>query len=100
MMAPKLTPAEQANTMAALRFLRTRVGTWRLLAGALGLHACSVRNIKKGLKGVSLNVAFRVSRLAQVPFDDVVKGRWPAPGMCPHCGRGTADDHAASNREK
>jgi len=23
-----------------------------------------------------------------VPFDDVTSGRWPVPGICPHCGRG------------
>lgn len=87
MMAPRLTDAEQANVMAALRFMRTRSGTWRALAAGLGVEPCTIRNIKKGLKGVSVNIAYRVSRLACVPFDDVVAGRWPSQGMCPHCGR-------------
>jgi hypothetical protein len=88
MMAPRLTDAEQANVMAALRFLRTRTGTWKLLAVGLGVEPCTIRNIKKGLKGISVNIAYRVSRLAQVPFDDVTSGKYPVAGTCPHCGRG------------
>ena len=29
----------------------------------------------------------RVSRLAAAPFDDVVAGRYPVKGTCPHCGQ-------------
>ena len=80
----RLSDIAQANVMAALRFLRTRSGTWRLLASALSVQPGTLRNIKKGLKGISVNIAFRVSRLACVPFDDVVVGRYPVKGMCPH----------------
>jgi hypothetical protein len=31
-------------------------------------------------------VAFRVAKLAKVAVDDVLAGRFPAPGTCPHCG--------------
>jgi hypothetical protein len=47
-----------------------------------------MRNVKKGTNLVSVNMAFRVSRLAAVPFDDVVAGRYPVRGTCSHCGRG------------
>ena len=86
--ARKLKPAERANTMAALQFLRVRVGTWRLLAKALGFETSTLRNVRKGVNDVSVNMAYQVSRLAGAAFDDVVTGRWPAPGTCPHCGRG------------
>jgi hypothetical protein len=83
-----LTATEQANTMAAIRFLRTRCGTWRLLAKALGAEPSTMRNVKKGLKPVSVTMAFQVSRLARVPSDNVAEGKYPVKGMCPQCGRG------------
>jgi DNA-binding XRE family transcriptional regulator len=88
MMAPKLTDEEGQHTMAALHFLRKRFGTWLLLAKALGFEPSTMRNVKKGTKRVSVNMAYRVARLTGAPFDDITSGRWPAPGTCPHCGRG------------
>jgi hypothetical protein len=82
----KLTGVEQTNTLIALRILRARVGTWRLLAKALGFQPSTLRNVKKQRKRVSINMAFAVSRLAEVTFDDVTMGCWPGPGSCPHCG--------------
>jgi hypothetical protein len=87
MNGPKLTAEEQAHTLAALRYLRGRVGTWRLLAKALGFELTTLRNVRKGLKAVSISMAYRVSRLVGVHFDDVTSGRYPVKGMCPHCGR-------------
>jgi DNA-binding XRE family transcriptional regulator len=74
--------------MAALHFLRIRVGTWKMLAKALGFELSTMKNIDKGVNPASVNLAFQVSRLACVPFDDVVSGRYPLDGACPHCGRG------------
>jgi hypothetical protein len=82
-----LTATEKANTMAAIRFLRTRCGTWRLLAKALGTEPSTMRNVKKRLKLVSVTMAFQVSRLAGVPLDHVTEGKYPVTGVCPHCGR-------------
>lgn len=72
MNGPKLTAEEQAHTLAALRFLRIRVGTWKLLAKVLRFEASTMRNVNKGVNPVSINMAYRASRLACVPFDDVV----------------------------
>lgn len=88
MNGPKLTAAEQEYTLAALHFLRIRVGTWRLLAKALGFEASTLKNVRKGVNRVSINMAYKVAKLACVPFDDVTSGRYPVPGTCPHCGRG------------
>jgi hypothetical protein len=86
--SPKLTPQEQEHALAALRFLRGRVGTWRMLAKALGFEAVTLRNVRKGINEASIALAYRVSRVAGVAFDDIVTGRWPVKGTCPHCGRG------------
>jgi hypothetical protein len=82
----QVLPHEHAHTLAALRFLRVRVGNWALLAKALGFEKNTMFNVKKGTNEVSTNMAYRVSRLAGVPFDDVTSGRYPVKGMCPHCG--------------
>lgn len=85
---PKLTVEEQTHTLAALRYLRGRVGTWRVLAKALGFEPSSLRNVRKGLKIPSVAMAYRVSRLAGVPFDEVVAGKYPPVGACPHFDHG------------
>jgi hypothetical protein len=84
----KLTEQEQVNALGALQFLRARIGTWKLLAASLGFDPVMLRKVKKRDRAVSINMAYCISRLAGVPFDDVVTGRYPAPGTCPHCGRG------------
>lgn len=80
-----LTTKEQANVRIALRFLRTRCGTWAALAQALGSSLGTV--VHAGTKQcVSASLAVRVARLAGVPVDDVLTGRYPPEGICPHCG--------------
>jgi DNA-binding XRE family transcriptional regulator len=91
---PRLTLDEQANTLAALHFLRKRLGTWALLAKALGFERSTMRNVRKGVNHVSVNMAYRVARVAGVAFDDVVAGRWPVLGRCPQCGRAESYDVA------
>ena len=83
-----LTVEEQQHALVALCFLRTRVGSWKLLAKALGFEPYTLSNARKGLKRVSINMAYSVAILAAVPFEDVVIGKYPVKGMCPHCGRG------------
>ena len=80
-----LTATEQTNVRTALRFLRTRSGRWEHLAKALRLSEGTLSNVISG-KTVSPLVAFRVARLAKVAVDDVLTGRFPAPGTCPYCG--------------
>jgi hypothetical protein len=81
-----LTAKEQDNVRAALRFLRTRAGTWATLAKALRLGETTIANVAGGHKTVTPLAAFRVARLAKVGMDDVLGGRFPAAGTCPHCG--------------
>lgn len=80
-----LTATEQTNVRSALRFLRARCGTWAAVSKALRFGDSTVGNIIGG-RAVSPLVAFRVARLAKVSVDDVLAGRFPPAGACPHCG--------------
>lgn len=94
MKASDLTEKEQANVRTALAFLRYRFGNLELLAKALHFEERTLTNVKEG-RAVSASMAFRVARLAKVSIDDLLAGKYPAPGTCPHCGRGPADEVAA-----
>lgn len=78
-----LTPEEQAHAKAALRFLRIRQGGGPALAKVLRI---SPKTLTNG-KGMSIKLVLRLARLAGVPFDDLISGRYPPPGACPCCGR-------------
>lgn len=81
-----LTDAEQENVRAAMKFLVVRFGTIAMMAQALKLKRDTLRHSMDGRFPVSVETAFRVSRLAMVPFDDVTTGKYPVKGTCPHCG--------------
>ena len=83
-----LTQEEQDRVRVAIRFLRIRFGKAMLLAKALGFRASTIRRVLEGRDMVSPTMVIRVARLAQVGLDDVLAGRYPAKGTCPHCGRG------------
>jgi hypothetical protein len=80
------TDQEQANARAAMRFLMIRAGGWKILAVALGFSKHTMRHVKKAEKNVSPRMALRVARVAGVGVDDVIAGRFPIVGACPHCG--------------
>ena len=81
-----LTDREQTNVRAALRFLHARSGTWEVTAKALRFKAITLGNVAAGRKVASPTLAVRIAKLAKVGVDDVLTGRFPAPGTCPHCG--------------
>jgi len=81
-----LTPEEQANARVAIRFLAKRHGTYGALAKAMGANLATVRcAAQRGT--VSAGVVLRLARVAGVPLEEVLAGRWPTDGACPHCGR-------------
>jgi len=84
-----LTAVEQANVLVALRHLRVQIGGWKPLADGLGFSRHTMRHVRMGEKNVSPAMAVRVARLVAVGVDDVLRGRFPAAGTCPHCGRPT-----------
>jgi hypothetical protein len=80
-----LTDEEQARVRVALRFLRFRAGGWKPISAALGFKRKTLTNVSEG-KNVSPNMAFRVARLAGISVDELLAGKWPLRGVCPHCG--------------
>lgn len=86
--ASDLTAEEQGHVRTAMRFLRTRAGSWAALAGVLRFketYLCDVAN-ERANATASASLAVRIAKLAQVGVDDVLTGRFPDPRACPHCG--------------
>jgi hypothetical protein len=86
MNASDLTSDEQAHVRAALQFLRARCGGWEQVAKALRFKATTLGHVARSRKTASVSLALRIARLASVGVDDVLTGRFPAPGTCPNCG--------------
>lgn len=93
-----LTAKEQDNVRTALRFLHARCGTWATTAKTMRAERNTIRQAMYG-RAVSASLAVRVARLAGVGVDDVLAGRFPPPGTCPHCGSAIAADASAQPRE-
>ncbi|MFI5297065.1 MAG: hypothetical protein ACHREM_03125 [Polyangiales bacterium] len=83
----QLTLEEAENVRVALRSLAKRFGTCRALGVAMGVGTGQVKNLCSRSGRPSAQSALSVARLADVPVDDVLTGRWPPAGACPHCGR-------------
>jgi hypothetical protein len=79
-----LTAAEHKNVRTAIRFLRVRCGGWVQFSKAIHLSRQTLQD-----PNPTPLVVFRVARFAGVGLDDVLAGRFPEPGTCPHCGHVT-----------
>lgn len=80
------TAKEVAAVRGALRFLHLRCGTWAVLARAIGFKASTLTKVAGGHKTVTATLTVRIAKFAKVGVDDVLAGRFPAQGTCPHCG--------------
>lgn len=65
---------------------RKRIG-WGPLAKALRLKVNSIAPMATRKK-ISARLVLRMARFAEVPVEDLLTGKYPPPGVCPHCGRG------------
>lgn len=87
-LALDLTDAERRNVRAALRVLYHRFGTWPALAKAMGIARKRMEDVMYR-RLPSLAVAFKASRVAGVPLDDLLAGGLDGtrrkPGACPVC---------------
>jgi hypothetical protein len=81
-----LNDTEQENVRVALRFLHARARGWTPLGAALGYKHKTLESANQG-RLVSATLAFRVARFASVTMEEVLTGKFPPPGVCPHCGR-------------
>jgi hypothetical protein len=82
-----LTGEEQEHVRRALRYLRACAGNWKALAKALHFEAITLRHVMRREKNVSPTMAFRLARFAGTSIDDLLAGKFPPAGACPHCGR-------------
>jgi hypothetical protein len=89
-MSADFTEKERAHIRAALHFLHLRAGRWEPLGRALRFNPSSLRNVANGHKAASATVVLRIAKFAGVGLDDVISGRFPAAGTCPHCGHRAA----------
>jgi hypothetical protein len=80
-----LTLTEMKHVRTALRYLRRRAGAWAVVAQALHCATETAKKATNGHDNVSARLAFKVARLAGVPMDDLLEGRY-LPGACPNCG--------------
>lgn len=92
MNATDLTTQEQASVRAALRFLRVRCGGWASVSKVLKFKDTSLSAVAIGCKAPSMLLTLRIARFAKVGIDDLLAGRFPAPGTCPMCGHFKAID--------
>lgn len=49
------------------------------------MQAKTLVNVSQG-QAVGAGLTLRLARLVSVPVDDLLSGRYPAPGACPYCG--------------
>jgi hypothetical protein len=82
-----MTPEEQEATRVAIRFLAKRFGSFKKLSTSMRANVATVELAASKRGTVSAGIALRVARAAGVPLEDVLAGRFPAKGACPHCGR-------------
>jgi hypothetical protein len=83
--ANDLDKKEQDHVRAALHYLRIQMGGLKPVAAALRADYGGLQKIAGGRVGVSASLALRVARFLDVPFDDLLLGRYQ-PGACPKCG--------------
>lgn len=72
--------------LVALEFMIARAGSMQALAYKMGIDRTCVRRAVKGKPEPGIALALDVARVAGVTVDDVLTGRFPPPGSCPHCG--------------
>jgi DNA-binding XRE family transcriptional regulator len=82
----QLTPEESACVLVALEFMIARTGSMQALAYKMGIDRTCVRRAVKGKPEPGVAMALELARVVGVTVDDVLAGRFPPPGSCPHCG--------------
>ena len=80
-----LDEKEQGQVRAAMHYLRIQMGGLKPIAQAIRADYCALQKVAKGHNEVSASIALRVARLLDVPFDDLLLGRYQ-PGSCTKCG--------------
>jgi hypothetical protein len=95
-----LSPEEHANVRKALRFLVARLGGRAKVAASLKVSVQALDGAcYSARKRPSAALAIRTARVAGVSVEDVLAGRFPIAGACPHCGL-VASREASDDRKR
>jgi CI repressor-like protein len=71
----------------ALRFLRARMGGEANLASALKVSRKTLDTVCAKGGRPSAGLVIRAARVAGASVEELLSGHFPAPGVCPYCGR-------------
>lgn len=63
-----------------------RGGGVEKLGPVLGFKPQTLSRVLRGATA-SASLTFRIARFAKIGIDDLLAGKFPPPGTCPHCGR-------------
>lgn len=88
------TAAEEAHVRTALRFARSRCGTWGNVSRAMRVEWRTLTRIVAG-GAVSAVVAVRLAKLMGTGVDDVLTGKWPPIRVCSMCGQQVRTEEAS-----
>lgn len=80
-----LSIVEQEHVQNALYFMRAKFGTWKSIARLLHFEEITIVQSANGTRTVTASMAFRLARVVGINVDDLVRGRFPEPGVCPRC---------------
>lgn len=80
-----LTPDEQKNVRAVLRYLHARFGEWSQVAKVLRFARGTITDMVCGQAPVSASMAIRVARFLGASIDEVLAGTFAPPSTCPYC---------------
>ena len=79
-----LDQKEQNHVRAALHYLGIQLGGMKPVAKVVNTAPLTLYKVMGQHSEVSASLALRVARLLDVPFDDLLLGRYQ-PGACPKC---------------
>lgn len=71
----------------AIAALKVRHGSLNALARAIGVDSTYLNLMFNGRRRVHPGLAIQLAPLAGVTVDDILRGKFPAEGSCPYCGR-------------
>lgn len=83
----RLKDHEVAYVRAALGVMKLRYGSWRRLAEAMQVGRMRVNRVASGSRLPDVAFATRLARVAGVPAEDIIRGRFVREGACPMCGQ-------------
>jgi hypothetical protein len=62
------------------------------VAKGVGYEFSTVATMSQGKRAITGSMAIRIARFAGASVDEVLAGKWPAPGTCPKCGHHPRSD--------